>query len=198
MPRPMESACTSSLRYVIATAGSPLSVRPSTVRSASKAGQLGAAAMSKVSSAEQSIDAAMIPLRPRASETAPANSSATPITPVGSESESALPASLTPYCRLNSGISGCTQYKRPNVATPTANNARLVRRNAGVPCRMNSPGAAITAARTAGSPAGVDRASRAPAPGHRKRRDFPRRPRARAESRARNRSKWRSKRDWRC
>ena len=50
----------------------------------------------QVRSAEQSVDAAMICLRPRASETAPANNSATAITPVGNESESALPASLTP------------------------------------------------------------------------------------------------------
>jgi hypothetical protein len=66
------------------------------VRSASNASQLGAIAVSKVRSAEQSVDAAMIRLRPRASETAPANRSATAITPVGKESDSALPASLTP------------------------------------------------------------------------------------------------------
>jgi len=41
----------------------------------------------------------MMPLRPRASETAPANRSATAITPVGSDSDSALAAALTPYRR---------------------------------------------------------------------------------------------------
>ncbi len=66
------------------------------MRSASNASQLGAIAVSKVRNAEHSVDAAMIRLRPRASETAPANRSAMAITPVGNESESALPAALTP------------------------------------------------------------------------------------------------------
>jgi hypothetical protein len=35
--------------------------------------------------------------------------------------------------RLNSGINGCTQYSKPNVATPAANIPRFVRRKAGVP-----------------------------------------------------------------
>jgi len=71
-----------------------------------------------------------------ASDIAPENSSAMPSTPLGSDSESALAAALTPNSRLNCGISGCTQYNRPNVAMPAANSAQLARRKAGVPWRM--------------------------------------------------------------
>ena len=103
----------------------PLNVSPSNVRSTNRPRQVGAIAASSINAADASSDSDMIALRPHASDTAPANSTATAITPLGSESESALPAALTPYSRLNSGINGCTQYSNPNVATPAAEHGQI-------------------------------------------------------------------------
>src|ERR1700754_993689 len=132
----MDSPCTSSLRYVIATAGKPASVTPSNARRRRNDDQFGAMTVSSTSTEEPSNDASMLGLRPTATEIAPANSIATAMTPVVSDNDKLLLVASTLNARENAGISGCTQYNRPNVAKPDENKARLVRRNAGVPWRM--------------------------------------------------------------
>ena len=96
MPRPIDSTCISSLRYVIATAGRPLKVSPSKVRTTSSAVQSGITAVTSTSTADDSSDTTITDLRPHASDSAPANNIANASTPVVSDNDSAAPASLTP------------------------------------------------------------------------------------------------------
>ena len=133
IPSPMDSGCTSSLRYVMATEGSPPKVRPSNVRSNRKVCQVGATAVSSTSTVDDSSDTLITAFRPQAFDTGPANNMANASTAHGSDSDKALVAALTSYCRLNSGMIGWTQYRNPKVATPDANMARFVRRKVAVP-----------------------------------------------------------------
>ena len=80
----------------MATAGKPLSVRPSKVRTTSSVVQSGINAEASTSSADASVDTTMTDLRPHASESAPTNNMPNASTNVVSDSDKALTASLTP------------------------------------------------------------------------------------------------------
>ncbi len=56
--------------------------------------------------------------------------------PVATERIRLLCAALMAYSWDSSGIIGCTQYSRANVANPPLNSASTVRMNIGVPFSM--------------------------------------------------------------
>jgi len=66
------------------------------------------------------------------------------IVALGRDSDSAPLRAPTPNCRLNSGISGCTQYSSPNVATPAATGRGW---RAGSPACRGGSGPAAAGAR---------------------------------------------------
>ena len=90
----MEEGCISSLKYAIATAGSPLKAKPSSVRMPRNDVQPGANDDSVVSAADANIDAVMIGFRPHASETEPASKMAIATEPVTEEIAKLLAAAL--------------------------------------------------------------------------------------------------------
>ena len=93
----------------MATAGTPASATPIRARTASSMPQLGAKAQATVSTPTAKSEAAMIGLRPRASEMRPATSMATASVPVVIESERLDTEGETPRSWLKTGSSGCTQ-----------------------------------------------------------------------------------------
>src|SRR5579864_1835735 len=122
----------------MATAGSPLKAMPSSARTSNSARQPGTNEQTSVSAAAAKSDTTITDFRPHASESAPAIRTDAARKAVVSESERLLVAALTPNSREKTGSSGCTQYSSAKVEKPAENNARLVRRNAGVPRSMNA------------------------------------------------------------
>src|SRR6266436_3971906 len=138
MASPTDSGCTSSLKYAIATAGSPLNAAPSSARTARNPRQPGMSADTMVSAAAAASENTITDFRPHASEMDPATRIDTASRPVVSDSDRLLAAGLTWNSRENTAISGCTQYSSANVENPAMNTATFVRRNAGVPRLIGS------------------------------------------------------------
>ena len=92
----------------MATAGRPLSARPSSARNTRSAGQLGARAAARVRRAEASREATITGLRPQTSDSELASSMATASSPVVTDSARLLAAAPSWNSAANSGSSGCT------------------------------------------------------------------------------------------
>ena len=93
----------------MATAGTPESARPVSVRSTSRLVQPGTTAQATVSNPTAKSETVMIGLRPKTSETRPTTSMASASVPVVSDSERLAALGDTPRSAEKTGSSGCTQ-----------------------------------------------------------------------------------------
>ena len=93
----------------MATAGTPESARPVSARSPISAGQVGASAMPRVAADAAASETVMTPLRPKASDSAPAPNMATASTPVAAEIDRLAEAGDSEKVRAKAGSTGWTQ-----------------------------------------------------------------------------------------
>jgi hypothetical protein len=106
---PKPAGSTSSPRYAMATAGTPLMATPLRKRKSSRRVQLGVAAAARFSATTANSDTLINDLRPSRSDSAPAASSETARPMVAADTARLDPAAPTPNCRDSKGSSGCMQ-----------------------------------------------------------------------------------------